>query len=162
MHGSTRRHSVPPRRTASFVALAALLALAACAGAPPREPPPARGASVPEIARALVGVRYRYGGASPREGFDCSGLVWYSHRRAGRSVPRTTRDLYRAARPVPRQALRPGDLVFFRIGGPRVAHVGIYLGGGRFVHAPSTGKRVSITRLDHPYWKPRFLGGGRL
>ncbi len=111
----------------------------------------------------MLGVPYRYGGTSPRRGFDCSGLVQYAHRQAGLNVPRTTGQQYRAVIPVPRAALQPGDLVFFRIRGPRyISHVGIYLGNGEFIHAPSTGKRVSIANLNDHYWRRHYAAGGRI
>jgi len=114
-------------------------------------------------AMKVLGVPYRYGGTSPSRGFDCSGLVQYAHRQAGLKVPRTTGQLYRAAIPVPRAALQPGDLVFFRIRGPRyISHVGIYLGNGEFIHAPSTGKRVSIANLNDHYWRRHYAAGGRI
>lgn len=109
-----------------------------------------------------LGVPYRYGGAGP-QGFDCSGLVWYSYRQLGLRVPRTTAGLQAGSRPVPTDQLRPGDLLFFRLeGGSKVSHVGIYLGERRFVHAPSTGGRVSRARLDSEFWRPRLVGAGRL
>jgi cell wall-associated NlpC family hydrolase len=114
------------------------------------------------VATHQIGVRYRAGGISPRTGFDCSGLVYYAHAQVGIEVPRTTGELLRASRTVHRAQLRPGDLVFFRVDHPKVSHVGIYLGDNRFVHAPSTGKRVSVARLNDPYWDRRFVQGGRI
>ena len=165
----SRLHPGQHRRLLACL-LPALLAstLAACSSPAPRSVPPVASraggdvSQVLRIARRQVGVPYRYGGRSPRTGFDCSGLVYYSHAQAGISVPRTTRDLYRRATPVSRTRLRPGDLVFFRVNTPRVGHVGIYLGDGRFVHAPSAGKRVAIESMSNPYWKSRFLRGGRI
>jgi cell wall-associated NlpC family hydrolase len=106
------------------------------------------------------GVPYRYGGASP-DGFDCSGLVYYAYGLAGKDVPRTTADLHRHATPLKRSALEAGDLVFFNIDG-KVSHVGIYLERGRFVHAPRTGRTVSVESLDSAFYQRTFLGGGRL
>jgi cell wall-associated NlpC family hydrolase len=117
---------------------------------------------VSKIAKSMIGVQYRYGGRHPDTGFDCSGLVYYSHLRAGKTVPRTSQAQYRATTPVSKSSLREGDLVFFRIRRNRVSHVGIYLGNGHFVHAPSTGKKVSITSLNEPYWRKRFVRGGRV
>lgn len=117
---------------------------------------------VSKIAQSMIGVKYRYGGRHPETGFDCSGLVYYSHLRAGKTVPRTSQAQYRASIPVSRGSLQEGDLVFFRIRRNRISHVGIYLGNGRFVHAPSTGKKVSITSLNEPYWTKRFVRGGRV
>ncbi len=120
-------------------------------------------AEVIHAARSMLGKPYRYGGTSPSEGFDCSGLVQYAHKQAGILVPRTTGELYRSALHIPLNALQPGDLVFFHTQGRRyVSHVGIYLGNKRFIHAPSSGKRVSIASLKDSYWKKRFTGAGRL
>lgn len=106
-------------------------------------------------ARALemVGRPYRFGGASPASGFDCSGLVHYSFQGAGLRVPRTTEQLRQASVPIRFSSLRPGDLLFFDQDGKKNSHVGIYLGDGRFVHAPSSGKRVRNDRLDTTYWR---------
>lgn len=107
----------------------------------------------------MLGTPYRYGGSSPT-GFDCSGLVYYSHLQAGIELPRTARDQRTHSRPVPGRQLQPGDLVFFRLSGRKVDHVGIYAGNGRFVHAPSSGKQVSMASLDNPYWRQRMVGAG--
>lgn len=103
---------------------------------------------------------YVYGGDTPR-GFDCSGLVYYVYTQAGLRVPRTANAQLYASHPVTFDDLRPGDLVFFEIAGDAQMHVGIYAGNGRFIHAPETGASVSWARLDNPYWKARFAGGGR-
>jgi cell wall-associated NlpC family hydrolase len=110
---------------------------------------------------AQIGRPYRYGGASPREGFDCSGLVEYVFNRAGLRVPRDTRGQIAAVRSVERSELQAGDLVFFRVGRKKL-HVGIVVDDGRMVHAPSTGGRVEIVSLDSPYWARRFRSGGTL
>ncbi|WKZ12078.1 MAG: C40 family peptidase [Gammaproteobacteria bacterium] len=107
----------------------------------------------------MVGVPYRYGGATP-EGFDCSGLVQYSYRNAGLAVPRTSREQFRVSAPVAIDHAAPGDLVFFR--SKDYSHVGIYLGDGRFVHAPNTGRTVEITSLDEPYYRRNFVSAGTL
>lgn len=117
---------------------------------------------VVQQARSQIGTPYRYGGNTPESGFDCSGLVFYSHKKTGQRIPRTTGEQYRASRPVARKNLRPGDLVFFRFRRSRqVSHVGIYLGANRFVHAPSSNKKVSIAKLNTPYWSRHFVRGGR-
>lgn len=143
------------------------VALAACAPWPVRAPAvvysPAEAASatrIVQLARRELGVPYLYGGATPR-GFDCSGLVYYVFRQAGVAVPRTANEQLYASHPVSRQALRPGDLVFFQIAGNIQMHDGIYVGQGEFIHAPETGQVVSYARLDNSYWKSRFVGGGR-
>lgn len=114
------------------------------------------------VAKEMVGVRYRYGGSSPSSGFDCSGLIYYSYKRIGLRSPRTTRDLHRHARPVNRAELRTGDILFFKLDGKKVSHAAIYLGNGRMVHAPSSGKRVSYASLRTRFWRNRFIGAGRL
>ncbi|HEV7477534.1 MAG TPA: C40 family peptidase [Burkholderiales bacterium] len=100
----------------------------------------------------MVGKPYRYGGASPA-GFDCSGLVQYSYKQAGVSLPRATDAQLRISQPLRGQHLRRGDLLFFDQEGKKKSHVGIYLGDGRFVHAPSSGKIVRTDRLDSAFWK---------
>ena len=116
------------------------------------------------VERALdyIGVPYRFGGSSPR-GFDCSGLVNYVFRETlGVTLPRTSRQLATAGARVAREELRPGDLVFFNTRGARNSHVGIYLGDGRFVHAPRARALVRIDRLDDPGYRERFEGARRL
>ncbi len=112
------------------------------------------------VALQQVGVPYRYGGQTP-SGFDCSGLVHYSFARAGASVPRTTRQLWSATRYVDERQLKEGDLLFFRFDG-KIAHVGMYLGGGQFVHAPSSGKHVSVQSLHSGVYRKAFVRAGRL
>ncbi len=112
-------------------------------------------------AQSMLGKPYRYGGASPR-GFDCSGLVYYAYGRAGIKVPRTARDQYRQTRTLRPDQLLPGDVLFFRIDSRDISHVGIYLGGNTFIHAPVRGKRVERDSITSLYWKAHFVGGGRL
>lgn len=108
-------------------------------------------ASAARRAAQMVGKPYRYGGSSPSSGFDCSGLIQYSFRQAGVVLPRMTSDIRRASVLV--SSPRPGDLLFFDQEGKKNSHAGIYLGDGKFVHAPSSGKRVRIDRLDAEYWR---------
>ena len=148
----------------------ALAALAAgCAPFQPTATAPA-GGGVPDAGTQLVGAAmaqlgaaYRYGGDSPQQGFDCSGLVAYVYGQQGIAVPRTAAQQFAAARPVRESELSPGDLVFFRLAGPRaeVSHVGIYTGQGRFVHAPQSGRRVSEASLSDEYYRERLAGYGR-
>ncbi len=119
------------------------------------------GERIAAAAEQLVGSPYRFGGSGP-EGFDCSGLVFYVHRENGIYVPRTAFEQFLLAYPVTREALRAGDLVFFRNGGSVVSHVGIYVGDGAFVHAPKTGRPVTHARLDEEYFSVNFAGAGRL
>jgi cell wall-associated NlpC family hydrolase len=119
--------------------------------------------TVLQKALALLGTPYRWGGTDPTKGFDCSGLVGYVFRNAlGIELPRVSRDMARNGQLVTDRAkLAAGDLVFFGRKG-RVNHVGIYLGDGRFVHAPSRGKDVTVSELDTGYWSGRFLQARRV
>lgn len=114
-------------------------------------------------ALSLVGTPYRYGGSSPETGFDCSGLVNYVYRdMLDLRLPRSSRELARLQGPkLPPERLAAGDLVFFGSGG-QVNHVGIYVGEGRFVHAPSTGGTVRLDHLDSPYWRQHYTGARRV
>lgn len=131
--------------------------------APLKLNPKYREASVAQ-AMMLVGAPYRYGGASPSTGFDCSGLVYYvygqllgSSERA--RLPRSAAQWAAASRSVPSGQMRRGDLVFFNTSRrARYSHMGIYVGDGQFVHAPSTGKRVRKNSLSERYYKQHFLG----
>jgi cell wall-associated NlpC family hydrolase len=124
------------------LALAGLCARAAHAAT--KQPPPIEaGRQVALYARKFVGVRYRWGGMSPRSGFDCSGLVSFVYRHFGIALPHYTVAQLSEGRHVPRLRVRPGDLLFFGFG-----HVGLYVGRGRFIHAPHTGARVRIERLS--------------
>ena len=103
-------------------------------------------------AMGLVGTPYRYGGNTPESGFDCSGLIGYVYKsRAGVAPPRTVAQLDRWGQPIPEQSLRTGDLVVFGKG-RAPSHAGIYVGEGRFVHAPSRGGTVRLDRLDSKHW----------
>lgn len=114
-------------------------------------------------ALGLIGAPYRYGGASPKTGFDCSGLVQYVFGSAlGLSLPRRSQDMSRVGATVERTALSPGDLVFFDTLREPYSHVGIYLGEGRFIHAPSSGGRVEIVNLRQRYWTRRYNGARRV
>lgn len=111
-------------------------------------------------ARQMVGKHYRYGGSDPGRGFDCSGLVQYSYRRAGLRVARSTRLQRAASESIRLSEARKGDLLFFDQLGKKASHVAIYLGNGQFVHAPSSGKKVRMDSLNNPYWK-RYLASVR-
>ena len=120
--------------------------------------------NVLQNALALIGTPYRWGGTGT-DGFDCSGLVGYVFRNAlGIELPRVSRDLAKSGEQVSdRSLLSPGDLVFFaRHARGRVDHVGIYLGDGRFLHAPRTGKQVEVSSLDNAYWNDRFVQARRV
>ena len=177
-------------RAASALLLAAVLAAAsACASNAPRvrvlPPRPAAGpgaaagaeaatapsAPAPDIvpsglalartAEMLLGRPYREGGALP-DGFDCSGLVTYVFARHGIAVPRDVRRQSAAGWPVDRGDLAPGDLVFFATTGSGPTHVGIAIGGGRFIHAPKSGDVVRVESLSASYWSSRFVAARRI
>ena len=143
---------IPKPRKFGAPAAALLFFLSACSSQPTRAPAPARAA---DHALQMLGKPYRFGGETPR-GFDCSGLVYYSFGKTGVELPRDTRGQRRIGHKVPKHALRRGDLVFFDQEGKNASHVGIYLGDGTFVHAPSSGKHVRRDRLDAPYWRRHF------
>ncbi len=118
------------------------------------------GINIVKSALSQLGKPYLYGGNTPA-GFDCSGLIEYSHSRIGVYTPRNTYHQFRESTPVKISELQAGDLIFFRISRNKVNHVGIYMGRGFFIHSPSTGKTVSIKNLASPYWQKRLLGAGR-
>lgn len=117
------------------------------------------GSKAAAVALQQVGVPYLYGGSTTR-GFDCSGLVQYSYSRAGKRVPRTTSQLWSATSTVRREDLEVGDLLFFNIEG-KMSHVGMYIGNQNFVHAPSSGKTVTVGKLTSPYYSSAFIRAGR-
>lgn len=109
------------------------------------------------MALGLMGSPYRYGGSEPSRGFDCSGLVNYVFQQAaGARLPRSAAEQAAATRRISRSQLREGDLVFFNTLGRPNSHVGIYIGDGRFVNAPSSGGHVRIDSLTNPYFSKRF------
>lgn len=130
----------------------------------PTDPAVARamGAEVAMLASAQIGKPYRWGGHTPEQGFDCSGLVHWSYARVGVALPRVVSGQRRAGRPVVADELEPGDLVFFAIEGDRISHVGVYVGDDQFVHAPRRGKPVRRDSLGDPYWRERWNGSRRV
>ena len=177
------RAAAPPFRGALLALALALAAGPALAAPPPaalavaasmtpepalpaqaqtQAPSPAPMQGLLQRAMALLGTPYRWGGTSPDRGFDCSGLVGYVYRTAlGIDLPRVSRDQARAGELVDRATMAVGDLVFFGRRG-RVDHVGIYVGEGKFVHAPSRGKDVTVSSLDGGYWGGRFMQARRI
>jgi murein DD-endopeptidase len=157
------------RRVRAFLIIA-ILALGGCASTPQRAPDAAAGSTKPSVERGeqaagyaltMVGKPYRYGGSSPK-GFDCSGLVMYSYKNAGVALPHGTDKQRSMSRSIKVAELRRGDLLFFNQEGKKYGHVGIYVGDGRFVHAPSSGKSVRSDRLDSPYWKKHLSEARRI
>jgi cell wall-associated NlpC family hydrolase len=157
------------------------LLLSACAGTPlPKEAKgrpgldydalmaaPARPVSdarhrVIATATQLVGTPYRFGGTTPA-GFDCTGYLAYVFRKAaGLSLPRTSMEQIQSGEPISPLQLQPADLVYFRIDRKKDLHLGLYLGEGRFIHAPSSGGVVNVQSLETEYWRTRFLGARRV
>jgi len=115
-----------------------------------------------QTARRFIGTPYRWGGASARSGFDCSGLTMTVYRLNGLELPRNSRSQFQTGQPVPREALQKGDLVFFATGKRRrVSHVGIYSGRGQFIHAPGKGKTIRTASLSSRYFQTHFAGARR-
>jgi cell wall-associated NlpC family hydrolase len=156
------------RRLPGSALLLAAVLLAGCGSQQTSAPRAPRAALSSEQANdiaihalGLVGTPYRYGGNTIEGGFDCSGLIGYVYRsRMGAAPPRTVAQLSDFGDPVATRELRSGDMVLFGSGRP--THAGIYVGEGRFVHAPSTGGEVRLDRLDGPYWSRQTLKVRRL
>jgi cell wall-associated NlpC family hydrolase len=132
---------------------------------PDQAAPPPRSARSEALLQALfaVGGDYRYGGKSPATGFDCSGLVAHVYQEAwGIRLPPTSEAQSRAGVPVSLAELQAGDLVFYNTLQRPCSHVGIYLGEGKFIHAPRTGAQVRIDSLRSSYWSKRFNGARRI
>ena len=167
----------------SIMARVALLTLAALLSACASRTPPAPVAQKPVVfishpeetspiaadvlfrALGLVGTPYRWGGNTPDSGFDCSGLIKYVYNdAAGISLPRTTREMIvMRAQSIGQDKLQTGDLLFFATnGGSQVSHAGIYVGEGRFVHAPATGGTVKLDSLNKAYWQRAYLNAKRV
>jgi cell wall-associated NlpC family hydrolase len=119
-------------------------------------------ASLVGTARRFIGTPYRWGGESKASGFDCSGLTMTVYRLNGLELPRSALAQYGAGRAVAREALQPGDLVFFATGSQnRVSHVGLYSGQDMFIHAPGRGKHIRSANLSNGYFKARYRGARR-
>ena len=158
-----------PRVSGLYVAGVLALVLAACA-TPPAPPTPAvrepstalaagseKGSEITLFALGLIDTGYRFGGKNPQAGLDCSGMVSYIFQQgAGLKVSGSAADIARLGRPVGRESLRPGDLVFFNTRNASFSHVGVYIGDNRFVHAPSGSGRVRIDELGSRYYAQRF------
>lgn len=115
------------------------------------------------VAKKQIHKKYRWGGSTPRTGFDCSGLTHYAFKSANIYIPRTAAAQYKHTKRISLSKMQAGDLIFFhtRRTRARVNHVGIYLGNGKFIHAPRRGKRVSIAKLSK-YWRRKAVGAGRV
>jgi len=164
------------RRNAQTVITAVLgiLVLASCTSSPRYRSGPS-GTSAPDYtprdanrqeivqhAKSYIGTPYRYGGAT-RSGVDCSGFVMAVYREFGIRLPRTSLDQSRVGKEVGPSSIRPADLVFFKTSGSRpVSHVGIYIGGGKFVHASTGARKVRVDALNDAYFRRRYRGARRL
>ena len=159
------------RLSALLSVAAAVLLLAACGSPGPRPgtsagtiaplPISEKGNEVALYALGLIDTGYRFGGKNPEAGLDCSGMVSYIYgRAAGLKVKGSAADIARVMRPIERDLLRPGDLVFFNTLNRSYSHVGIYIGDARFVHAPATNGKVRIDRLSDRYYAERFEAAG--
>ncbi|GAA5785057.1 hypothetical protein GCM10007860_02340 [Chitiniphilus shinanonensis] len=114
-------------------------------------------------AMGLIGVKYKYGGADPESGLDCSGFVRYVFQSAMNvALPHNALAMSRVGATIERDALKPGDLVFFNTLGRAFSHVGIYMGEDRFIHSPRAGRAVEIENINLPYWKTRWNGARRI
>src|SRR5439155_21573799 len=120
-------------------------------------PPPSHG-DVVDVAMRYLGVPYQWGGASPTTGFDCSGFVMYAYSQVGVSLPHYAAGQYGYGVPISKDELQPGDLVFF----DGLTHVGIYIGGGQFVHSPHTGDVVKISSLSEGWYAQTYVGARRI
>ncbi len=151
-------HCCGPR----FWILLLALGLAACGSLPPAPPsgPQVVSAQAQEVvlfSLGLLDTGYRFGGKNPEAGLDCSGMVSYIFgQAAGLKVSGSAADIARRGKPVAREQLRPGDLLFFNTLGRPLSHVAIYLGDSRFIHAPSSRGKVRVDRLDNRYYADRF------
>lgn len=116
-----------------------------------------------QYASTFIGTRYRYGGKSPKTGFDCSGFTAYVFKKFGYTLTFPSGAQYAQSRKISRKQLLPGDLVFFgNTATRRINHVAIYAGNNRIVHAPSSGKRVEFTSLSTKWYDRHYIGSGRI
>jgi cell wall-associated NlpC family hydrolase len=122
-----------------------------------------RAADLAIRAMGLIGIQYKYGGNSPENGLDCSGLVRYVFKESrGATLPRTSEEISRIGQNVESHDLQPGDLVFYQTLRHAFSHVGIYLGDNKFIHSPAAGGAIRIESMDLAYWKKRFNGARRI
>jgi len=151
-------------RTAALLSVALLIVSAAGCGTSKGykgKSDPATGKQILKAAKSQMGKKYRSGGISPKTGFDCSGLAYWSHSKNGINIPRESDDQYSSGKKISRKNLMPGDLVFFETYRRGASHVGIYDGKGGFIHSPNSNKSVERTSLNNSYYKKRYLGARR-
>lgn len=127
------------------------------------KPEEGRMARVINQALDLIGIDYKYGGATPSQGLDCSGLVKYVFEQSlNFAMPHNALAMSKLGQKINRAELKPGDLVFFNTLRRSFSHVGIYIGDGKFVHAPRTGKQVQVVDINDRYWSARYEGARRV
>lgn len=127
----------------------------------PRREKSDMGSIAAKTAERFVGIPYRWGGNTVVDGMDCSGFVRAVYNLCGVNIPRTSREQYRVGDVVGREELKEGDLVFFGPSADEINHVGIFVGNGRFVHAPRRGDDIKVTGLDDSYFLKRYIGAKR-
>ena len=153
-----------------LIPLSLIAALLAACGSPGPRPPAStetiaqasrpvseKGNEVVMYALGLIDTGYRFGGKNPSAGLDCSGMVSYVVEQvSGRKLPYNAAGIAERTRPIPASAIRPGDLVFFNTLGRSYSHMGIYMGDGKFIHAPNSKGKVRVERMDNRYYAERF------
>jgi cell wall-associated NlpC family hydrolase len=165
---TARAEALPPEHATSTV-----VPVADAQGNPPASAPKSAFSKLADFtdhasqlamqAVSMLGIHYKYGGTSPENGMDCSGLVRYVFKEAwGTDLPRTSAEISHVGQRVDPQNLQPGDLVFYNTLRRGFSHVGIYLGDNKFIHSPSAGGKVRIESMDLAYWKRRFNGARRI
>ena len=120
------------------------------------------GSAVIATAKSQIGKPYKYGGTTPKTGFDCSGLIMWSYQQHGVKVPRLAKDQARYGKAVKQSQLRLGDIVVFQISSRSGVHTGLYSGNGKFVHSPSSGKYIREDSMYTDYWKRRYVSARRV
>lgn len=129
---------------------------------PPLPAPTRKAAAIIATARSVIGCPYLWGGTSPQRGFDCSGLVWWTFSQHGIHLPRPSWELYATGQKIKKNAIRPGDIIFFRLTSGKSLHVGIITERRTFIHSPKSGSHVMESSMDSPYWRKHYLGTRRL
>jgi len=169
------------RGASRYLHIIVAITLTACSSVPPTPPStrvvppnapsaarfrlnsPAHANEIIIFSLGLLDTGYRFGGSNPEAGLDCSGMVSYVVEQvAGKRLPHNAAQIAAMTQPIDRSALKPADLVFFNTNGQTYSHMGIYLGDGRFVHAPSSRGNVRIERLDNVYFASRYTGARSL
>ncbi|MGL6071354.1 C40 family peptidase [Craterilacuibacter sp.] len=164
-------------RARQFAVFTLIALLAACSSTPPKKPSPrpklglslsglkadGAGREVLMVTLGLLGNDYKFGGTNPEAGLDCSGMAGYIYRNAlGVDLPRTAAQIAQSSRSISPQQLRVGDFVFFNTMNRQYSHMGIFIGDGKFVHAPRTNSQIRVERLDNPWFMSRFDGARTL